>query len=164
MGESTQYIFWWEPERRKKDCLCAFVNDYYTLWLGRVVAAACAAVAAAAIHRIFASVHFNDTTIVQNLRSDCEVKIVRTGEYERKWERANAHTVQTILHLKSETKPERAVRVWIKELNMQGRHTHWEWDRECACKIEQIKWRLFSIEYCRRRVCVCLRLCCFVHV
>lgn len=54
------------------DCLCAFVNDYYT-WLGRAAAssaAASSAVAAAAIHRIFASVRLNDTTIVQNLWSD----------------------------------------------------------------------------------------------
>lgn len=50
----------------REDCLCAFVNDYY-IWFGRVVAAASAAVAAAAIHRIFASAHFNDTTILQNL-------------------------------------------------------------------------------------------------
>lgn len=66
MGESTICIF-----RCARDCLCAFVNDYYT-WLGRAAAASAGAavavaVAAAAIHRIFASVHLNDTTIVQNL-------------------------------------------------------------------------------------------------
>lgn len=59
MGESTIYLM------REKIVYVLLVNDYYT-WLGRVVAAS-AAVAAAAIHRIFASVHFNDTTIVQNL-------------------------------------------------------------------------------------------------
>lgn len=58
MGESTIYLM------REKIVYVLLVDDYYT-WLGRVVAAA--AVAAAAIHRIFASVHFNDTTIVQNL-------------------------------------------------------------------------------------------------